>query len=392
MQYFTPECGSVPVEVQIAHFRADTGVDEYHLVLCPTQDGRIDTQLVWLQQAYDQMLATLKLDTRSALLRRFFCSDLANQASALAARPFSDPHNTNEPCAVSWVGQPPAPPAKLALWAYHVHDPGGELDKRLADTTLIWSRGELSHCWTTGLMCPTAATPYDQAHHVFARYNDLLHARGMSLARHAVRTWLFVEDIHANYAAVVAARREFFHRHGLTPDTHFIASTGIEGRSVEATTRITLDAYAIAGLRSEQVEFLAAPEYLGPTHVYGVTFERGTAVTYRDRRHVIISGTASIDPQGEILYPGNLARQLDRTLENFEALLRKAGATLRDMGMLIAYVRDPGDVVAVRQQMHARCAATPTQVVAAHVCRPGWLVEVEGLAIVGAARPGLPLF
>ena len=36
-------------------------------------------------------------------------------------------------------------------------------------------------------------------------------------------------------------------------------------------------------------------EDVNRTYEYGVTFERGTAVTYGDRRHVFIAGTASID-------------------------------------------------------------------------------------------------
>ena len=39
-----------------------------------------------------------------------------------------------------------------------------------------------------------------------------------------------------------------------------------------------MDAYAIGGVESAQIEFLAAPDHLSPTHTYGVTFERGTSV------------------------------------------------------------------------------------------------------------------
>ena len=42
-----------------------------------------------------------------------------------------------------------------------------------------------------------------------------------------------IENIDGNYKGVVEARREFFAEHGLTPDTHFIASTGIEGASAD---------------------------------------------------------------------------------------------------------------------------------------------------------------
>ena len=326
------------------------------------------------------------------IARRFFCSDLAQQVGALTNRPFSNPHATDDPCAVSWVGQAPAPPANVALWAYHVADPAGALDKRWMDATLTWRRDTLVHHWTTGSTCPGTATSYAQTRGIFERYDALLRPVNMSLVRHVVRTWLFVRNIGADYDGVVTARREFFHEQGLTPETHFIASTGIEGAPTDPAAMVALDAYAVAGLRPEQIAFLAAPDYMGPTHAYGVTFERGTAVSYRDRRHVFVSGTASIDPQGRILHAGDVARQLDRTLENFDAVLRKAGATFQDVCVLIAYVRHPGDLTAVRQRVLARCGTVPTEVVVAPICRLGWLVEIEGQAIVHAACPELPPF
>ena len=49
-----------------------------------------------------------------------------------------------------------------------------------------------------------------------------------------------------------------------------------------------LDAYAVDGLQAEQIRFLHAPEYLNPTYEYGVTFERGTAVEYGDRKQIFM--------------------------------------------------------------------------------------------------------
>ncbi len=72
----------------------------------------------------------------------FFCSDPVNQAPVLGARPFANPRNADDACAVSWVGQAPAGAAKVALWAYHVVDPSSPLDKTQHETTLILRRGD----------------------------------------------------------------------------------------------------------------------------------------------------------------------------------------------------------------------------------------------------------
>jgi len=382
----------MPATVSISHFRGKSGVDEYHLIVRPTEHESIEAQLDWVFRTYQDALDSIGLNTQTAVFRRFFCSDLINQAGALEARPFSNPKNQDEPCAVSWVCQSPLPPAKVSLWAYHISDPDCKLDKAQQGASLILGRGELSHCWTTGLTCPGAETPYSQTRGIFEEYDAFLRAHGMTLADNLIRTWLYVQNIDANYHGLVTARKEFFAEHGLTPDTHFIASTGIEGTSANPAAKILLDAYAIRGVRPNQIRFLSALDHLSPTHLYGVTFERGTSIAYRDRKHILISGTASIDHQGKIMHEGDLSRQIDRTVENVEALLTPAGATLKDMCVLIAYVRDPGDQAIVWERIRERFGDIPMETIVAPVCRPGWLVEIEGMAIIPKQSPDLPPF
>ena len=152
-----------------------------------------------------------------------------------------------------------------------------------------------------------------------------------------------------------------------------------------------MDTYAVQGLHAGQIRFLSAPTHLNPTYEYGVTFERGTCVTYGDRRHVFISGTASIDNKGEILYPGDVCRQAERMMENIEALLDEAGATTADVMQAIVYLRDPADYTVVRRYLESRYPALPCLVVHAPVCRPGWLIETECIAAVPAEEAYAPL-
>lgn len=89
-----------------------------------------------------------------------------------------------------------------------------------------------------------------------------------------------------NYAGVVKARNEVFVTQGLTPQTHYIASTGIGGRHADTQVLVQMDTYAVLGIRQEQIHYLYAPTHLNPTYEYGVSFERGTYVDYGDRRQV----------------------------------------------------------------------------------------------------------
>ncbi len=113
---------------------------------------------------------------------------------------------------------------------------------------------------------------------------------------------------------------------------------------------------------------------------------------YADRSHYFISGTASIDNEGVTLYPGHVLKQLNRTLENINSLLQAGEASLADMMYMIVYLRDPTDFDCVKEQLEKTLPLVPTIFVQAPVCRPEWLIEIEGVAIKAHDQPSYPLF
>ncbi|MBN1446056.1 MAG: translation initiation inhibitor [Candidatus Omnitrophica bacterium] len=379
------------VEARFSRFRGQSA-DEYHLVFHPLKPAGIETQLDWLSRAYADTLASVGISPETAVFRRFFCSDLTNQAGVLKKTHFSFCSESDNPCAISWICQPPGHTAKACMWAYHVCDRKGPIEKELDGNCLSVRRGALTHRWTAGVNCTEGESSYEQTRGIFDKYCVFLRKNKMTLADNVLRTWFFVKNIDGNYKGFVDARREYFAANGLTEKTHFISSTGVEGSHVDPSAKVTMDAYAVSGIVPKQVNFLYAPENLSSTYVYGVTFERGTAVSYRDRRHLIISGTASIDKNGGILYHGDVLRQLNRTVENMDALLSRGGAGLKNMAILIAYVRDPSDYDVVREKMAMIFPGIPAITLIASVCRPGWLVEVEGIAVIPNSDENLPPF
>lgn len=386
IEWLSVDCGTLPASAEVARFRTASGVMECHVTVRLNGDGGTSEQMETLSKAYQHALDAVGISSSSAVFRRLFCSDVANQAE------LSQSLTDGTPCAVSTLGQAPLPAAKFALWAYHLCKPEGALDTRVDGRTLSCHRGALTHHWTVGLNDTTENSAHIQTKQVIEDYEAWLQSHGMNTADNVVRTWWFVQNIDADYHGLVKARCDFFDTHGLTADTHYIASTGIAGANPEVNARVSLDSYAISGLMPEQVEYLCAPENLCPTHDYGVTFERATAVSYTDRRHVFISGTASIDHTGRVLHPGDVVSQLDRTLENIEALLSKAGANLGDMASILVYLRDPADGALIEAVLHEKIGPVPYVLVNAPVCRPGWLIEIEGIAVVPAHLPELPEF
>jgi enamine deaminase RidA (YjgF/YER057c/UK114 family) len=384
VEWLPVDCGKLPARAAVSRFRGSDGVTECHITVQLASHS--ETPLTILDLAWHLALASAGLDPSSTVFRRIFCSDPANQSKDIAAK------TRHASGAVSIIGQTPLPSAKFALWSQHLVDPSGPLDVIREGSSCDCRRGALTHHWIAGLADPEGRSSGEQSRNVLDQHESWLAANDMTLAAHVVRTWWFARHIDSDYQGLVDARREYFLTHGLNRETHYIASTGIAGAHTEMAAKLSLDSYAIAGLRSEQVTYLQSPDHLCPTHDYGVTFERATSIAYRDRKQVYLSGTASIDRDGRIVHEGDVLKQLDRTLENIEALLATAGANTGDLAVILVYLRDPADAVSVDAALRERFGQVPMVLLHAPVCRPGWLIEIEGLAIVPAHHPHLPPF
>lgn len=297
--------------------------------------------------------------------------------------------------AVSYIIQPVLCEGSVALWLVlcegaQVHDQGRE--------TILEGEG-IRLIITASLTCPEG-TSEQQTRSIFSAYAAGLEGHGLTLEGNCVRTWLFCDDIDHQYAGLVKARREFFAACGLTPQTHFIASTGIAGRPAGAGTPegayslvsanegvpapaaapaiVQMDALAIEGAFTQR--YLYARTHLSPTYDYGVTFERGVRIDAGGHHATLISGTASIDHKGNILHEGDVTAQTRRMWENVEALLDEAGDAWSDVRMMLVYLRNREDAALVKPLFDERFPDTPKVFLHAPVCRPGWLVEMECIA------------
>lgn len=358
---------SLPAWAELSTFAPEAGIIEYHALLhVESGQGRFEQQLDILQQAFTQLLATFP--QAQVVMRRYLLSDIANQAPYLS--------KTCTSGAISLVGQPPLDGSKVALWVYLTEG----LEVTATPDRTVTRHNGYRHIWTTNMQSTTGGSS-SQTREILEDYEAQLRHEGLNLADHCLRTWFFIRDVDTNYKGMVEARCNNFTMQHLTPDTHYIASTGIGGQPIIREARVQMDAYAAEGLEPCQQQYLHAPTHLNPTYQYGVTFERGTAIQYGDRRHLLISGTASINNRGEVVHVGDVEAQTLRMLENIEALLREGGATLQDVAQAIIYLRDVADYDVVRPIFEQRLPQMPRVFTLAPVCRPAWLIEMECIAI-----------
>jgi len=124
------------------------------------------------------------------------------------------------------------------------------------------------------------------------------------------------------------------------------------------------------------------------------SFSRGLRIDLGAVAILLISGTASIDENGQTVHVGDFRAQLWRTYRNITGLLAAEGATWKDVVRTTCYLRDiERDYEAFNesrteffreQGLNPLPASTGIQAI---LCRPELLVEIEAIAIFTPA-PG----
>jgi len=373
-------------------FAPTGGCAEHYFTVMSDGDGDFPDQLSSLLGRYCAALEDRGLPLESGVWGTFYLSDAANCEHLLRAAPlFSRLRAVG--MVLSVVQMPPSR-GKIALCAYHAQFSNGFQRRELVVNGLDESYNGV--CTQTpsyelfyfkNMVSAHGGDAGDQTRVVFDALFEQCKAQGLS-QKNIIRTWIYVADIDNHYAAMSEARNAVFDANGLTAEGRFPASTGISGRTKQAENRVMVDALVIKGLAPQQIIPVDALSHLNRTREYSVRFERALMVVYGDRSHLFISGTASISPQGKILYEGNVLKQTQRVLDNIEALLAAANCGFDDLAYILVYLRDLSDYGRVDDFLAQHLPQTPRLIVHGYVCRPGWLVEVEGIAIAprGDAR------
>ena len=339
-------------------------MDKY-TIISPESKGTFNDRLNFLYLALGNYLDTEEMEHRTLQYCKVFLSDSQNQISefqeSLLYQEFLKDAN------LTIVEQPPLNGSKVSLLVKTTDD----------KTPILFHSIRLTEEEALG------KNSYEQTRLIFNKYQEILKSEkhpGMTMERNLVRTWIYVTDIDVNYKGVVEARNDVFDQEGLTADTHYIASTGIGGATPVRHAAVAIDFLTVPGIQEEDKKYLQALDHLNPTHEYGVAFERGTRLTLPSKQQYFISGTASIDKHGAVVYEGDVVRQTGRLLENIGALLKDGNAVMNDIQYFIIYLRDISDYQTIEKMMQQFYPQIPHIIVEARVCRPGWLIEMECIA------------
>ncbi|MBN1343040.1 MAG: hypothetical protein JXQ73_10195 [Phycisphaerae bacterium] len=207
-----------------------------------------------------------------------------------------------------------------------------------------------------------------------------LQAAGMTFDQ-VVRTWFCNYEILDWYGEFNQVRNAFFKANnvyeGLVP-----ASTGVGGRNAAAAALIS--GLLAVKAKSDDARAFAVPSPLQcPALEYGSSFSRAAEIKMPDHRRLLVSGSASIAPEGHTVHLGDVEAQVELTMKVVHAILDSRRMGWDDVSRAIAYLKYAEDVSAFEKY----CAAEGLEempVVRVHgdICRDDLLFEIELDAIV----------
>ena len=123
-----------------------------------------------------------------------------------------------------------------------------------------------------------------------------------------------------------------------------------------------------------------------------VSFSRGMRVELDNCLMLFISGTASVDEDGESIHKGDIVAQTRRTFTNIQALLESENADWHDIVRTTCYLDDfryYDEFNEVRNAYFEEQGLNPlpaSTCIQARICRPELLVEIEAIAMIPKER------
>ena len=240
----------------------------------------------------------------------------------------------------------------------------------------VFESGAARHCVLGGLVPAQILLPRaEQTRRTLDLLQQALAQAGFSLAD-TVRTWFFLDDILAWYDEFNRARSQIYSGVKFSSGS-LPASTGV-GASNPSGAALALSAWAAKSLQGSAEAVEVASPLQCPAPAYGSSFSRAMEIPSASGRRLFISGTASIAPGGQTLWPGDAAKQIALTMAVVEAILQARGCDFSDVTRATAYFKHHADAPVFAEWCVARgLDSLPVVAAQCAVCRDDLLFELE---------------
>ena len=262
---------------------------QFFYTIRPMKVEQISNQMQTIEDAEAELFKTLNIGCETVVVKRIFSSDLINHYDAF----IDHKKRQSTDFFLSLIEQPPVSRVKALLLGMCLNNILPNSKHRNGNVFSVDTTPGITHIFVENLSDPSAdqdRSAEEQTRVIFKLLEKELSAFNTTIKDSVLRTWIYAPNVDADYPEIVKARKEIFNSINLTKDTHYIASTGIQGKSSKQSARVFMDVWSLKGIDSKNVRYIQAPEYMCPTDNYGVTFERATAVRMGRIDHLFISG------------------------------------------------------------------------------------------------------
>ena len=214
----------------------------------------------------------------------------------------------------------------------------------------------------------------EQTASVYRRMEQAILPMGMTLSNLA-RTWLFLDDILSWYGEFNTARTEIFTQRNLFA-AGVPASTGV-GVKNPAGAALAAGAWAVQPLDGPMEVCEVASPLQCTARRYGSCFSRAVELRVPGLDRLLISGTASIGPDGRSQHAGDVRQQIGLTMEVVEAILLSRQMRWGDVTRATAYFKHGEDAPRFAEWCDEHSVTMPAVVTKADICRDELLFEID---------------
>ena len=346
-------------------------VAEIHLTVNPRGGESIDAMARRLAEA-------LQLRNATVVRQLVFGSAAAAPATLQTLRQVLD----DSELPVTWVEGADCAGGPIA--GMQIHAIAGARVRSRSDNgmvTRIWDDALATHCVVNAILpAGTSALGPEQAREVFEKLQAGLAAANMTM-KDIARTWFYLDDLLSWYGDFNRVRNDVFARSELRPH-RLPASTGVSGRNPVGAA-LAAAAWAIRPLTAagEVMHLSSSPEQC-PAPAYGSAFSRAVEIRSAGFRQLLVSGTASIAPDGKTAHAGDVRAQIERTMQVAGAILASRRMTFADVTLATAFYKSATDAPLFGEwQIRHGQPDLPAVNAVCDICRDDLLFEIELSAV-----------
>jgi enamine deaminase RidA (YjgF/YER057c/UK114 family) len=215
---------------------------------------------------------------------------------------------------------------------------------------------------------------FSQSQNIFEKAHKILESCDLGFSD-TIRTWLFADDILSWYGQLNKARNEFFEHHDIY-NKLIPASTGIG--VANPYNKALIAQLLVVSPKNKNVEAHSINSPLQcPALNYKSSFSRAVKLGAPDHSRIYISGTASIDKEGNSVFRGDTRAQLEFTMRMVKAILNETDMDWSDTVSSIVYFKHRQDFGLFDDYCQKQNIKLPHIKVQADACRDDLLFELE---------------